>query len=1061
MFQSILCNKVIRQSLRITLFFILVSLVGFTAKGQKYYFDYYSVVEGLAQSKVHFVMQDEKGYLWLGTESGASRFDGHQFINYSAEDGLAESGIKIIYADKQKNLWFGHKGGGITFYDGNSFMVHPLSEKITGDITSIIEDDRGELIITTHGDGLFIIRNPEEKDTSLLDYEQFKGQRLSDRIFGSMKTLNDSIYLITDVGIKIYRPDSGTFGNYLPDGLTTYWQITDMYQDSHGNMWVGTYNGGLYELVKETGEFIVYDARDGLAHNFITTIAEDSKGNIWVGTWGGGITRFYEDGFKTYNKGNGLIDEKVYCITEDFEGNILIGTYEHGLAIFKGEKFVTYDVDDGLANNQVYAINRDREGKFWFGTNQGITVMDPFLEKEERAPDYYDLQSNSIGDQIRFIKKDPQDNLWIGTNDNGVQEYSQDQERFIYNPIINAYLRFNLQLTALEADDKNQLWIGTNDGLVYYNILTRESERISQLNGLTGNDINTLFADSQNRIWVGLVDDGLNMIKDSTIIEIPYEGRMTPSCITEDQDGNIWFGTTTKGVFVCNGDSIIRNYNQNDGLLSNLINQVNVDNYNNIYIGTNLGLNKIAPSGNIFTYSEKSGFVGIEAKSNASFKDEQGRMWFGTVKGVTRYDPELADDSTIQPLTHIAGMKVNLEERSMIDGQTFNFTENSIIFYYNSVCLSNPDAVRYQIKLEGADKDWRPVTEQTMVNYSSLAPDNYVFKVKARNSAGEWNEEPVTYSFTINPPFYKTWWFITGMILLGLIGIYLFIKIRERNLIKEKKILEEKVAERTAEVVQKSEEIEQKNKDIMDSIKYAQRIQIAILPPEVPFEDTFVLFRPKDIVSGDFYWFETHGDKEMLAAVDCTGHGVPGAFLSILGHNLLTKIVKEYGILEPAEILNKLNKELVSAMHQQKAAEGHIVNDGMDLALLSYDKKKKEVAFAGAYNPLFLVRNGELIETKADRFAIGRSVMGEAKNFTNHKLSVQKGDSVYVFSDGYADQFGGPKNKKFRVKNMKRLLESLDSTPIQKRKEKLEQTIVEWMDGNEQIDDIVIIGRQF
>jgi hypothetical protein len=228
-----------------------------------------------------------------------------------------------------------------------------------------------------------------------------------------------------------------------------------------------------------------------------------------------------------------------------------------------------------------------------------------------------------------------------------------------------------------------------------------------------------------------------------------------------------------------------------------------------------------------------------------------------------------------------------------------SYNENSIIFDYYSICLTNPDVVRYKVKLEGSDEDWQPMTDQTRATYSALSPGKYTFMVRARNSQGIWNNEPVTFHFVIKPPFWLTWWFITTCLILAAIGVVSYIKIREKNLIREKKILEAKVKERTAEVVQKSMEIEGKNRDITASIRYAERIQRAMLPREDTFHETFVLFMPKDIVSGDFYWMYDTGEKQFIAACDCTGHGVPGAFMSIIGHNALNKIVGEYGISRP------------------------------------------------------------------------------------------------------------------------------------------------------------------
>ena len=210
-------------------------------------------------------------------------------------------------------------------------------------------------------------------------------------------------------------------------------------------------------------------------------------------------------------------------------------------------------------------------------------------------------------------------------------------------------------------------------------------------------------------------------------------------------------------------------FKEGDGLLANLINLVQADKEGNIYIGTNKGMNVYHQhTRRLYSYTGKNGFVGIETKPNSVCMDDQGYLWFGTVAGLTRFNPYVEARQNEEPLTHIIGFKVNLEDRIMKEGMRLNYTENDIILDYVSICLTNPDAVRYQIMLDGADNDWRPVTEQTTVTYPSLAPGKYTFLVKARNSSGYWNAKPVAFSFQIRPPFYQTGWFIMICILSGL-----------------------------------------------------------------------------------------------------------------------------------------------------------------------------------------------------------------------------------------------------------------------------------------------------
>ena len=1053
-------KKVIRSFLRITFFYAALLLWISNGYTQTYHFDYYSVKEGLPQSKVHDVIQDNEGYIWLATESGVSRFDGKNFVNFTSENGLEPGGAKILMEDKQGNIWIGHKTGGITLYNKKQFVKHPICDIISSEISSFLMDKDTILWITSVEDGLIRLDNPYEIDPAKVRYEQYKGKRLSDRVFLVATAQGDSLFFITDAGIKKYNPQSNSFTNFSPDNLVHYFSFTTFLEDRKGNIWIGTYHGGLYKYIKETKTIKIYDARDGLADNWVTTLFEDSKGNIWAGSWGGGITKISENEIKVFDNSNGLRDLKIWKINEDIEGNILIASHESGLIIFKGERFITYGISDGLADEQVWAITRDKGNKYWFGTNKGITVLNFEAGKSGIRSAQFNQAKNNIGDHVRFLKADNNDNIWIGTTDNGIITYNYKAGRFNIDPIINRFVH-NGVVTALDIDSQNQLWVGTLAGLIYHEIDNNKSNFLTQINGLNGTSISAIYADSKDRIWVGIDGKGLNLIIGATIKKIELEGAITPKCFVEDKEGNIWIGTQAKGILVCDGEKIIKRVTQNDGLLSNSISLINVDEKNHIYVGTSRGLNKIDENGIIHMYSERNGFTGIEAKENATFKDIDGNLWFGTVKGAVKYQTSLEAGTYREPITHISGFKVNLKNRKMEDGLKLRYTENSVLFEYNSISLDNPDAVSFQIMLEPAEQEWRPITQETTAIYSSLAPNKYTFKVKAKNSDGIWNKEPVTYSFIIKPPFYKTWWFIMAVVVLGVIAIISYIKVREKNLIKEKRILEEKVAERTAEVVQKSEEIEKKNKDITDSIRYAKRIQTAVLPPEIPFDNTFILFRPKDIVSGDFYWLETVGSLEMIAAVDCTGHGVPGAFLSILGHSLLTKIVKEYGILKPNEILNQLDIEIINALHQKNVEGERIVNDGMDLALICYNKDTNVLEYSGAYNPLIMVRNGELEEYKADRFPIGMTSVHGSKTFTNTEIQVQNGDTFYIFSDGYADQFGGGDGRKFRKKNMKDLLLSIQNKSMKEQGAELERFILDWMGDFDQIDDMVFIGRRF
>jgi serine phosphatase RsbU (regulator of sigma subunit)/HAMP domain-containing protein len=291
------------------------------------------------------------------------------------------------------------------------------------------------------------------------------------------------------------------------------------------------------------------------------------------------------------------------------------------------------------------------------------------------------------------------------------------------------------------------------------------------------------------------------------------------------------------------------------------------------------------------------------------------------------------------------------------------------------------------------------------------------------------------------------------------------LKMRE-GLAENERVLERKVIERTEEVVRQKSEIENKNeeleilyKQVTDSIHYAKRIQEAILPPSQTINkllpNSFVLYKPKDIVSGDFYWIEKKNNMTYFAAVDCTGHGVPGAFMSLVGHNILKDIIKNTSVIKPSEILDKLREGVVNTLRVDDS--GKQAKDGMDMTLCSINYDTLELQYAAAFNPLYIVRAGELLLHPANKFPIGLFI-GEKTNFDNYTIQLEKGDQIYIFSDGYADQFGGPKGKKFMIGNFRKLLTLIASMPVPDQKEKLNEVLLTWQGEQEQVDDVLVIG---
>ncbi len=291
------------------------------------------------------------------------------------------------------------------------------------------------------------------------------------------------------------------------------------------------------------------------------------------------------------------------------------------------------------------------------------------------------------------------------------------------------------------------------------------------------------------------------------------------------------------------------------------------------------------------------------------------------------------------------------------------------------------------------------------------------------------------------------------------------LKMRDELAVTER-ILEQKVAERTEEVVKQRDEIEKQRvkleelyKDVTDSIVYAKRLQYSILPSQERIKevlpDSFVLFMPKDIVSGDFYWVNKIDNKSFCATVDCTGHGVPGAFMSLVGANGLNASFEDKNNISPGHVLDELNEQVTNSLHKEN--ENSDIRDGMDMSLVSIDYEALKLEYAGANNPVYIIRNNQIIILKADKFAIASFKKNE-KNYTNNEFTLQKNDVIYAFTDGYADQFGGNKGKKFMYKNFRDLLISIHKKPLSQQQNILYNTIKQWQGNLEQIDDILVIG---
>jgi ligand-binding sensor domain-containing protein/serine phosphatase RsbU (regulator of sigma subunit) len=1051
--------------------FLFISL---PAGSQTFHFTTYGVKDGLAQSNVSGIVQDTSGFYWIATEGGVSRFDGKNFINYTTESGLSDNNVSAIFLDRTNTLWLGHENGTLTHFDGTTFTsiksrLLPKDKKIY----SFFQDSQGSLWVSTATGGVIRIVDPARALTekSKLQIKVYSGRDgLSHYVFTTEEDPTGDLWFLTDIGVKIFRKNTRKFEFFRPSNMPLG-QVTSLVRDHDGNFLIGTTNGSVYRYHHDTGRFeTIISANEAgsitgsAGPNFIYTILEDSKRNIWASGSNHGIYRFEKVAGKVtaFNTSNGLAVNKVKCIYEDKEGNILFGTSGEGVQVFSGERFVSFSKSNGLLDNQVWAVTRDARGRYWFGTNEGVTIYDP-VPGPGHGYTSLTMKDGLPSNNVRTLTSDRRGDIWIGTWGGKAVKYDVAAGRIVNYPALNDVV--NPLVSCILTDRKEHVWIATVEGIVVLDEATRAVRTIRTIDGLSDNDISCLYEDSKGRMWIGTRQKGVTVYDNGKYTIYSRENGLnyaSISSITEDGKERIWIATEGGGAFVFNGKNFV-NFKSSHGLVSDYIILAATDNRGNVWLGTNKGLNKCDVNVDKFTaYQKGDGFTGVETKPRAVYRDSYGNLWFGTVNGAFKYDPSKDVPLSTKPITRILNFRVNLREYPLQRFTELSYKENSLSFDYIGVSLANPEGVQYKLKLEGFDSDWK-VTSQSSVIYSNLPHNKYVFKLIACNSSGVCSD-PIELKITVTPPYWKTWWFYLIVITVVVSALFIYIKLRERKLMHEKRVLEEKVAERTAEVVEKNKELDEINKDITASIRYAKRIQDAILPPDdyvrKHLPNTFVLFKPKDIVSGDFYWMEDREDSVIFAAVDCTGHGVPGAFMSIVGHNLLDRVVSEQNITQPAKILDELNKSITGTL-RQKDLEDNTVRDGMDISLCTFHRKKGLLEYAGAYNPLWLVRGNEVIEIKANKFPIGNSKAGDVKRFTNHEIQLMKGDTLYIFSDGYADQFGGPLGKKFKSSAFKQLLIAAQHLPMEEQRELLNRTMEEWRGSHEQVDDILVIGTRY
>jgi serine phosphatase RsbU (regulator of sigma subunit) len=554
--------------------------------------------------------------------------------------------------------------------------------------------------------------------------------------------------------------------------------------------------------------------------------------------------------------------------------------------------------------------------------------------------------------------------------------------------------------------------------------------------------------------------------------------------VAEDREGNIWVPTFGGGLNKLDAKTgKFKHYVEKNGLPNNVVYGVLIDEKGFVWLSTNKGLSRFDPVSETFrSYTSHDGLQSNEFNYGAYFLAKNGEMFFGGLNGLNYFFPDQIKENPYIPKVVFTNFKIANKEVVISDtsvlSKHISVTEEIELFYrerdftveFASLHYSLPENNRYAFMLEGFDSDWT-ITSANEVKYTNLDEGVYTLKVKGSNSDGVWNEKPIALKIIIHPPFYKQRSVIVIAIFVFLGSVFALYRIRVRRAERNNRILEQKVRESTQELRREKEKAEQANelmqeanKKITDSIRYALRIQEAIIPSaeEVReiFEDSFVLFKPRDIVSGDFYWCSEIDGYKFVAVLDCTGHGVPGAFMSVIGFSLLEQIIKVQKIYDPGKILDVMDEDVVHWLRQDKDTMSGTAKrrDGMDMVLVRIAPDNK-TTFSGAKNSVFVAHNGVVQEYKGEKFSIGGLLLhADKKEFHTFDLPCEKGDYIYLSSDGYFDQFGGEQGRKFTKRRFTEVLRKNAHLSGVQQCALLEEIFTQWRGKNNQIDDLLVLG---
>ncbi|PWE01169.1 two-component regulator propeller domain-containing protein [Marinilabilia rubra] len=1038
----------------------------FLSEAQSFKFKTYDSNIGLPQNFVYTLEQDKDGYLWMGTGEGLVRYNGLEFENFNHTDSLAGDFISAMHKTINGDLWVGHNNGDLTIFRDDQFIPVRISET-KSPINQISSINNKKIWAISQNTGLIQIN----KETS--EYKLLSHPKLKRKLFYSLAVTQDFILTGTSEGLfQISTQESDSIVSVERVSQIPMTNITCVVprKGISGDFWIGTEDNGffLYSKGRNRSQHIVDNnlcLRFDLQWENIKDIEEEPNGNLLLATWGNGViklffnaeTQRYTDSFN-FTTENGLNNNYIRDILCDRESNYWFASYGGGTSVLANEYNIFYNLSNiGFENDKVLSTLR-HDSTLWIGLENGLIKADPHCFS---AFEYYDTELGIPRDEITGFYRKKDGTIYAASGNKGLYYRRPNEFRF-------SKLWYTNEVPGLKIRDiaghGNMIYLATYGGFFTINTETNAVNQLTTAKGLPHNNINFVFLDKEDNVWIGPKNSGICKIKDQSIeIHKISDAPVDVYDMIQAGDSQTWLATLGRGVLKYQDDSISR-FNVNDGLAKNFCYSIEYDNHGRIWVAHHPGLSMIdSQTGEIevFGHEEELGSDFYQIK-----KDDNHTLWFSSAQGIVHYFPKKHKKNEVAPSLNFTDIIISGEQYKSSDKIELPYPyRNNYKFRFDFIGISfkAPEEVSYQYQLQKAGDDsphkWIDLGTTRFREYDFLPSGDYTLKVRAFNSDGV-ASDPISVSFSIATPFWKKAWFYLVLAALLIYGVYLIIYFRERNLKRQKEMLQREVDLQTVQLREQKAEIERKNRDITDSINYAKTIQSSILPPlnilTSYYPDSFVFFAPRDIVSGDFYWFYKTREHFIITCADCTGHGVPGAFMSMIGSTLLNDIVKRKDVNSPADLLERLDLEIKVLLQNSKNKDN--TKDGMDISVIEIEDETSKVRVASAKRPVYLYLNGEQTIFKGNRRSIGDSLVDDDTPFVNIEYQCKRGDQIYLFSDGFTDQFGGPREKKFMKVGVKNMLNEIRTLPMNKQYEAVKDRFYQWKGDLEQIDDVIFMG---